>query len=442
MLTLRGIKAMLAALVLTVASLALAAPRSAPRDAQGETPAQKVIKDPAEYKAYISALNLVDPPAQAAAMEVFIVQYPDSVMKIDALQQAMQAYQAAGDQPKLQETANRILQIEPDDLRAFAIVTFVERANANTPEKAAKARHDGEKGLAALANWHNLPGVSDADNNRMKEQMTAIFAGAAGFGALQAKDYGTARGFYLRSVKIDSSNLQDVYQLGLACLEMNPLDKNGFWYIAKAISLAKGNDTAVNQMAHFAKARYNKYHGNDDGWDQIVAAAATETAPGPEIAAIKPAFSPQELACNALAGHNSPSELSLADVEFVLRYRDASDCNREAADKVWMSLLSKQTDANGEEVKIKLPRAKVIAATSDSIDVALTEENQQANQPDLRLILWKTLAHLPALGSSIDITGVLTGYRPQPFLFTMEKAEFVASSEKSPPHRPRPPLRK
>jgi hypothetical protein len=438
MLALRGIKAMLAALVLTVASLALAVPRAA----QGEAPVQKVIKDPAEYNAYISALNLVDPPAKAAAMEAFIAEYPDSVMKIDALQQAMQAYQAAGEQPKLQETANRILQIEPDDLRALAIVTFIERANANTPEKAAKARHHGEKGLAGLANWHNLPGASDADSNRMKEQMTAIFAGAAGFGALQAKDYATARGFYLRSVKIDSSNLQDVYQLGLACLEMNPLDKNGFWYVAKAIHLARGNDAAVNQMAHYAKARYNKYHGSDDGWDQIVAAAATESAPGPEIAAIKPAFSRQELACNALAGHNSPSELSLADVEFILRYRDASDCNREAADRVWMSLLGKQTDANGDEVKIKLPRAKVIAATSDSIDVALTEENQQANQADLRLILWKTLSHLPAPGSSIDITGILTGYRPQPFLFTMEKAEFVASGEKSLPNRPHPPVRR
>src|SRR5262249_53915907 len=206
-------------------------------------------------------------------------------------------------------------------------------------EKAAKARRDGEKGLAGLATWQKLPGISDAENTKLKEQMTVIFAGAAGFGALQAKDYATARSFYLRSVKIDSGNLQDIYQLGLACLEMNPLDKNGFWYVAKAITLARGNDAAIHQMAAFAKAKYNKYHGNDDGWDQIVAAAAGETAPGPEIAAIKPAFSPQELACNALAGHSSPADLSLADLQVILRYRDASDGNREAAGKVRTWLL-------------------------------------------------------------------------------------------------------
>jgi hypothetical protein len=225
---------------------------------------------------------------------------------------------------------------------------------------------------------------------------------------------------------------------------MNPLDKNGFWYIAKAISLAKGksNDTAVNQMASYAKAKYNKYQGNDGGWDQIVAAAATQTAPGPEVGAIKPAVSPQERACNALAEHNSIADLSLADLEFILRYRDASDCNRQAADKVWTWLLSKQTDENGNEVKIKLPRTKVIAATSDSVDVALTEDNQQANQADLHLILWKTLIRPPAPGSSIDITGVLTSYRAQPFLFTMEKADFVASGERSLRNRPHPPVRK
>src|SRR5215472_2406696 len=431
MSTLHRTIAILAALAFTAASLA-----------QGDTPAQKVIKDPAEYSAYINALNLVDPSAKAAAMEAFIAQYPDSVMQIDALQQAMQAYQAAGEPLKVQETADRILQIDPNNLRALAIVTFIERANANSPEKAAKAGRDGEKGLAGLAAWQKLPGDSDADNTKLKEQMTVIFAGAAGFGALEAKDYATARSFYLRSVKIDPGNLQDVYQLGLASLEMNPLDKTGFWYVAKAINLVKGNDAAIHRMTAFAKAKYNKYHGNDDGWDQIVAAAAAETAPGPEIAAIKPAFSPQELACNALAGHSSPADLSLADPEFILRYRDASDCNREAAGKVWTWLLSRQTNANGDEVKIKLQGAKVIAVTSDSIDVALTEDNQQANQADLHLTLWKTLAHPPSPGSSIDITGVLTSYRAQPFLFSMEKAEFVASGAQSQRNRSHPPVRR
>lgn len=427
-------------LVLAGAGLALASPPMGVPEQENIPANQKVIKDPAEYNAYMSALNVPDPSSKAVAMEAFVTGYPNSVVKIDALEQAMAGYQQAGNQGKVQEIATRILQIDPSNVRALAIVTFIERASANTPEKAAKTRQDGERGLATLVDWR-LPGISDADNAKLRDQMTIIFAGAAGFGALQAKDYVAARGFYLKSVKIDPNNLQDTYQLGLACLEINPLDKNGFWYVAKAIHLARGNEAAINQMAPYAKAKYKKYRGADDGWDQIVAAAATQTAPGPEIAAIKPAFSPQELACNAVA-ENDSTDLSLADVEFILRYRDASDCNREAADKVWTGILNKQKGANGDEVKMKLPRTKVIAATSDSLDVALTEENQQANRPDLHGVLQKPLSHPPAPGSSIDIIGVFTSYRPQPFMFTMEQVEVPAIRERSMPNRPNRPKRK
>jgi len=133
MSTLHRTIAMLAALAFTAASLALAAPGAARPGAQGDTPAQKVIKDPAEYNAYITALNLTDPPAKAAAMEAFIVQYPNSVMKTDALQQALQAYQAAGNPQKVQITANRILEIDPNDLRAEVAMRL---ANASTKDRA------------------------------------------------------------------------------------------------------------------------------------------------------------------------------------------------------------------------------------------------------------------------------------------------------------------
>jgi hypothetical protein len=71
---------------------------------------QKTIKDPAEYDAYMTAWNLQDPPARAAAMEAFVTRYPQSIVLVDALEQAMGAYQQAHNGPKLEETARRILQ--------------------------------------------------------------------------------------------------------------------------------------------------------------------------------------------------------------------------------------------------------------------------------------------------------------------------------------------
>jgi hypothetical protein len=84
---------------------------------QNPPASQKVIKDPTEYNAYIAALNTQDPAQRAAAMEAFVTQYPGSVVKTDALEQAMSAYQQAGNQAKLTSTANRILELDPGNVR-------------------------------------------------------------------------------------------------------------------------------------------------------------------------------------------------------------------------------------------------------------------------------------------------------------------------------------
>ena len=180
--------------------------------------AEKVIKDPAEYNAYISALNMQDPTQKGAAMEAFFAEYPGSVVKIDALEQAMAAYQQSGNQAKVEHLANLILQHDPGKVRALAIAVYFQRIRATQgdPEAVKKLRVNGEKGLGAVRNWSRPDGVTDEDFGRLRKQMTAIFAGAAGFAALQNKDYATARGYYEKSIEMDPSNLQDVYQLAIA----------------------------------------------------------------------------------------------------------------------------------------------------------------------------------------------------------------------------------
>ncbi|HEY6250936.1 MAG TPA: hypothetical protein VI685_13330, partial [Candidatus Angelobacter sp.] len=54
-----------------------------PQPGQPQAPNQKVIKDPGEYNAYVTAINTTDPAAKAAAMEAFLKQYPQSVVFTD-----------------------------------------------------------------------------------------------------------------------------------------------------------------------------------------------------------------------------------------------------------------------------------------------------------------------------------------------------------------------
>src|SRR5436305_2683413 len=153
---------------------------------------QKVIKDPAEYNAYITALNTTDPAAKGAAMEAFVAQYPQSIVKIDALEQAMGAYQQANNQQKVEQIARQILTIEPNNVRALAIVVYLERGQIKDPATGAKARADADRCLQELPNW-NPSDVPAAEQEKLRNQMTNICASTAAFGALQQQDQANAQ---------------------------------------------------------------------------------------------------------------------------------------------------------------------------------------------------------------------------------------------------------
>src|SRR5260370_31272091 len=139
---------------------------------------QKVIKDPAEYNAYIAALNTPDPAVKAAAMEAFVKQYPASIVKIDALEQAMAAYQQAGNAAKVLDGAQRIITLDPGNVRALAILAYLKRA-AGTPEPAKESLAYAQRGLDGLTRWTIPEGTSEADFQKLRTQRSLISYGAA-----------------------------------------------------------------------------------------------------------------------------------------------------------------------------------------------------------------------------------------------------------------------
>src|SRR5215510_3874849 len=369
------------------------APQTQPGQQPGNVPAnQKVIKDPAEYNAYITALNTQDPAAKAAAMEAFVKQYPQSVVLTDALEQAMAAYQQAGNAAKVEETAKRLLQLTPNNVRALAIVVALDRAKATQGDQAALREMCtlSQTGLQQLPSWQKPQEMPEADFQKLKTQMAQIFNGAAGFCALQAKTYPQARDYLTAALQIDPTDLQNVYQLAVADLEMNPIDINGLWYCSKAIALAQkqNNVQAVQGMVAYCTAKYKRFQGGDDGWDQLIASTAGETALPPDFPKrIKPAPTPCELAVQAVQ-QNDPATLSFSDKEFILSKANCSPANKDAADKVWQSI---QTMQKNGEARLKIPEVKVIAATKDSLDAALTDDNKAANKADIHVEFEKPL---------------------------------------------------
>lgn len=381
---------------------------------------QKQIKDQAEYAAYMAAYGEPDPAKKAAAMDAFVQQYPQSIVKVEALEMAMAGYQQSGNTAKVVATAKRILEVVPNSIRPMAIIAAVDRARATAGDRPAldEGCAYARTGSQQLSGWQKPEEMSDADFAKLRSSMEDIFEGALGFCALQAKNYSAARDAYTKAYQLDPTSLQDLYQLAVADLEMNPIDVSGLWYCAKAMNLAgKSSPAAVNSIAVYCKAKYKRYHGGEDGWDQLVTGGASQSAL-PVGFAIKPAPTPADLAVQAVQ-ENKPEDLSFSDKEFILGYHDASPANADAADKVWASI---QTMQKNGAARLEIPM-KVISADANSIDGAISDDNQAANKPDVHVIMEKPMANPPPANAAIKVIGLITSYTPRPFMFTMEHGE-------------------
>jgi hypothetical protein len=435
-------KKSLVTLVLTLAALAAAqqpaapAAQSAPAAQPGQAaPAQqkKEIKDPAEYNAYIAALREANPQAQATAFENFLQQYPNSVVKEDALEQLMASYEKQGNAAKTGETASRVLQANPNNVRALALLAYTKRAAAEagqaSQQNAAEAAQYGQRGLQALATTTKPEGMSDADFEKFKSQVAIIFNGSAGFGALQSKDNATAQKYLQAAVDLrnkenpnDPAALRDVYPLALSYLEANPINPTGLWWIARAAALSNNNP----QIVKYGQFRYNKYHGSPDGWDQLLAQARSGAAP-PANFAVAPAPSLAEQA-KTLADSKDPKSMDFGEWELIL-----SQGAPEVQQKVWSQI-------KGLEVPFA---AKTVSATRNKLELAATADAIEKNVADVTvtMIAALPLASVPKVGQEIQVQARPDSYTASPFMIQMIEGQLIAKPSAKPPAK-KPPARR
>lgn len=414
-------------LLLSVVAIALAGVATAHAQTT-PPPSVPQTENPAEGKSYAAAIDTRDPAKRAQALEIFIAWYPNSILRVAAHEQLMAAWQAAGNPAKADAVAVKLLQIEPDNLRALANRVYVGRTRVASGDTAAlqPAVAAAERGLAVLSRWQRPQEVDERAFMRLKFQYIAVFNGMLGYAALQQKDYARARRLLADAVAVDPENLQDVYQLAVAQLEGTPLDALGFWYGARAIAISRAakNEQAAAGIEKYVRARYKLYRGSEEGFDAILARAAAERAPTDNFTrSIPRQLTPEEKAVQ-LVTENDPATLSYTDWQLVLSRRDATPANRAAADQVWKAISDKQ---RGGEARLKIA-IKVLKSAPDRIEGAITDENQANGTVDLEVRFGRPLSPMPSVGTQISVIGTLTEYRAAPFAFVMTNAELAPES--------------
>lgn len=460
--------------MLVAASLAPVAVPYVSAQTQGTQSGQITIKDPAEYNAYTNAIGQSNPAAKAAAIESFLQQYPNSVVKPEMLEQLVGAYLAMKDQAKTFDAAKRLLQVDPNNLRALTFVVYMEKQQANGDQtKLDQAAADAQKGLTAT----KPPSMSQADFDKLKSTATPLFYNAIAADDLAKKDYKGAIDAITSELKSEQPgqttqqpSLADTYYLGTAYVQQdskNPDNlKNGIWFLARAAQyLPDPYKTTAEKAAEYW---YQKYHGGMDGFPQVqqlahdnvfppAAYAPTPAPPPPSPAQLAhqaivstagcadvtpappaapantnagaaPAEAPTPAAAPAPAPPASfpaactdslKKSLGLSDQEFILANGDPAD-----QQLVWSIM-------NG--VTAQVPGV-VISATPDSVQLAVSEDAKQSQKADFTINMKAPLKQVPAPGTNVTYVATFDSYTQNPPMIIMKDGEPKAAPH--PVHHP------
>jgi hypothetical protein len=407
---------------------------AAQQPAQGQS-AQPVIKDPAEYNAYVNAVQQKDVAARISGLEAFLTQYPNSVMKNQALDVLLGSYQQAGNAPKALETAKKLLSAQPCAVPSLFLLTYVNRVSAQSgvdtagkpappdvlKQESADAGQYGQQGLDCLPKYTKPEGTSDADFQNQVKTMKENFLAGIGWGALQASDDAKAAQNLKDATEANPPDSQKdlmlMYPLALSYLSEKPPDyQNGIWYAARAAAIAPpANAPAIEG---YAKGQYRKFHAGEDGWDEVMAAAK---AGGPQPT-LKPAPTPAEQAHDLLT-KTPPDQMDFAIWEFVL-----SNGNQADQDTVWNAIKGKPVPAMV---------GVVISTTPDTFMIAGSADDIESKTADITLKFEdKVPAKLiPKDGANVTFLGEPASYTPNPFMMVLEKGKLAAQKPAGPAHK-------
>ena len=141
--------------------------------AQAPPSQQITIKDQTEFNAYQNATTQTDPKAKAAAIEAFLTQYPQSVVKNSMIAELVDAYTQSQpqDPAKIVDASQRLLQVDPNNLKAMYLIAVMKQQMAGPtqmPQLMDDAAAMATKGLAATK-------PADVKDDVFKSQQDAVF---------------------------------------------------------------------------------------------------------------------------------------------------------------------------------------------------------------------------------------------------------------------------
>jgi tetratricopeptide (TPR) repeat protein len=311
----------------------------------------------AEYNAYQTATTQTNPQQKAAALESFLQTYPQSPVKKEVLDQLMDTYRQLNDLDKELSASNRLLQVDPSDLKAILYSVMIKKQQCSesvNPSTGLATNTQACDDAATLANKGlaitKPADVAEQDWKNETDVAFPIFHSAIALDdTASKKDYADAIKQYTAELMMypaeDTTKpgpaLADTLQLAQVYTRPGPEQDlpKAIWFYARVWNFAPPAYKA--QIEPQLEYWYKRFHGNAEGLDGVKTQAKNTEFP-PADFKIAPAPKPAEVVHNVIASTPDLTKLNLEDKEYILANGSPDD-----QQKLWSVLQGQVTPVPG-----------------------------------------------------------------------------------------------
>lgn len=391
---------------------------SAQMFAQAQAPAtqtpQKNWKDRAEYDLFDAITKDTNAKTKLEKLQQWEKGYPSTDYAKERQMLFLTTYVALNQPQQAVGIAKQILADDPKNFSALYYIMFYTRplgGNSPTPE----VLDQGNKAAQAIIDNINTPppNVTEEQWKTARTDVENLAHTTLGWIELQRKNWEGAEAEFQKSLQIKPNNGEVDYLMGTAIASEKKVEKmpQALFYFARAASY-EGPDALTpdgrKQVLAYVQKAYKTYHGSDEGFSNLVAAAKASPTP--------------------------PTDFKIEDAATIADRNAKEQAARDAANPeltLWKNIKAELTGANGAsyfESSMKgalLPtlKGKVVSITPALKPKTIVLSLEDGTTPDATLKFETALPGKVDVGTELSFEGVPASYTASPFMvvFAVEK---------------------
>jgi tetratricopeptide (TPR) repeat protein len=407
--------------------------------APSSTAPQKNWKDRMEYDQFVAIQNEKDPKARLAKLQQWEKDYPMSEWASTRRTLLLTTYAAVNDGKNVFEEAKQILAMDdPKDFTAnYYVMLFTQPLYGQN--QSPDILDLGEKAAKSVLDSLDTPppGVAADQWAKLRPQVEVMAHKNLGFIAMQKKDWPGAEAELQKALALTPNDATVDYQLGTSVASEKKVERIpvALFYFARAATL--DGDSALppagkQQAMTYVQKQYKNYHGSDQDFDKLLAAAKANPTP-PADFTIKNA--------NDLAKEQEGNEAAWA----AAHPQEATWKNLKMALSAPDGLM--YFDMGMKGAMLPTLKGKVVelipASKPKTIKVALEDGKSDGTTADATLKFEMPLAGKVDVGTELTFEGVGETFTQSPFMLTMTVDKenlhgWTGKNEAAPVHHRRP----